>query len=215
MQRASQLCSACWPEMKDLFPTQWSAIAAGEDAEEQTRHTDVDKLPGTLPSSPLPGHLSMMLVLSDKYHLDVHLGGHLGEHDALCVETFEFQRGDMVLFASMRRHRGLAALPGVGKQVVLFCFLTPDEHHKWVDVERFILDPLPGAKCELASRPRGDRPLPNPGAFSHWGQYFAFGKGLQGTVSRPQFEQLDDWLAPVGPSGPGCPYHPLLLARPS
>ena len=30
-----------------------------------------------------------------------------------------------------------------------------------------------------------------------------------------RFEHLDDWLAPVGPSGPGCPYHPLLLARPA
>ena len=105
----------------------------------------------------------MMLVLSDKYHLEVHLGSHLGEHDDLRVETFELQRGDMVLFASTLRRRGLAALPGVGKQVVLFRFLTHDERHKWVDVERFILDPLPGAKDELASRPRGDGPLPNPG----------------------------------------------------
>ena len=39
----------------------------------------------------LPGHLSMMLVLGDKYHLEVHLGSHLGDHDALRVETFEFQ----------------------------------------------------------------------------------------------------------------------------
>ena len=99
--------------MRDLFPTQWSAIAAGEDAWEQTWRTDVDKLPGTLPSmGELPGHLSMMLVLSDKYHLEVHLGSHLGDHDALRVETCEFQRGDMVLFASTLRHRGLAALPG-------------------------------------------------------------------------------------------------------
>ena len=157
----------------------------------------------------------MMLVLSDKYHLEVHLGSHLGDHDALRVKTFEFQRGDMVLFASTLRHRGLAALPGVGKHVVIFRFLTPDERHEWVDVERFILDPLPGAKDELASRPRGDGPLPNPRALSHWGQYFAFGEGLQGAVGLPRFEQLDDWLAPVGPSGPGCPYHPLLLARPA
>ena len=154
--------------MKDLFPTQWSAIAAGEDAKEQTWHTDVDKLPSTLPSKgELPGHLSMMLVLSDKHHLEVHLGSHLGEHDALRVETFEFQRGDMVLLTSTLRHRGLAALPGVGKQVVLFRFLTRDEGHKWVDVERFILDPLPGAKDEMASRPQGDGPLPNPRALSH------------------------------------------------
>ena len=105
----------------------------------------------------------------------------------------------MVLFASKLRHRDLAWLPGVGKQVVLFRFLTPDKRHKWVDVGRFILDPLPGAKDELASRPRGDGPLPNHKALSHWGQYFAFVEGLQGAVGLPQFEQLDDWLAPVGP----------------
>ena len=94
LQRASQQCSARWPEMRDLFPTQWSAIAAGENAREQTCHTDVDKLPGPLPSKgELPGHLSMMLVLSDKYHLEVHFGSHLGDHDALRVETFEFQVG--------------------------------------------------------------------------------------------------------------------------
>ena len=191
LQRASQQCSARWPEMRGLFPTQWSAIAAGEDAREQTWHTDVDKLPGSLPSmGELPDHLSMMLVLSDKYHLEVHLGSHLGDHDALRVETFQFQRGDMVLFASTLRHRGLAALPGVGKQVVLFGFLTPDERHKWVDVEGFILDPLPGAKDELASRPQGDGPLPNPRAISHWGQYFAFGEGLQGAVGLPR---LSSW----------------------
>ena len=179
--------------MRDLFPTQWSTIAAGEDAREQTWHTDVDKSPGMLPSKgELPGHLSMMLVLSDKYHLEVLWGSHLGDHDALRVETFEFQRGDMVLFASTLRHRGLAALPGMGKQVVLFCFLTPDERRKWVDVERFILDPLAGAEDELASRQRGDRPLPNPRALSHWGQHFAFGEGLQGAVGLPRFEQLDD-----------------------
>ena len=57
----------------------------------------------------------------------------------------------------------------------------------------------PWAKDELVSRPRGDGPLPNP-------------EGLQGAVGLPRFEQLDDWLAPVGPSGPGCPYHPLQLA---
>ena len=201
LQRARQQCSARWPEMRDRFPTQWSAMAAGKDAREQTWHTNVDKLPGTLPSmGELPGHLSMMLVLSDRYHLEVHLGSQLGDHDALRVETFECQRGDMVLFASTVRHRGLAALPGVGKQVVLFRFLIPNERHKWVDVERFILDPLP---------------LPNPRALNHWGQYFAFGEGLQGAVSLPQFEQLDDWLAPVGQSGPGCPYHSLLLAKPA
>ena len=56
LPRASQQCTFCWPEMKDLFPTQWLAIAAGEDAKEHTWHTDVDKLPGKLPSKgELPG----------------------------------------------------------------------------------------------------------------------------------------------------------------
>ena len=140
----------------------------------------------------------MMLVLSDKYYLQVHLGSQLGEHDAPAVKTFEFQRGDMVLLVSMLRHRGLAALPGVGKQVVLFRFLIPDERHKWVDVERLILDPLPGANNELASQPRGDGPLPNRRALSHWGQFFAFSEELQGAVGVRRFEQLDDWLTPVG-----------------
>ena len=63
LQRASQQCTARWPEMRDLFPTRWSAIAAREDAKEQTWHTGADKLPGTLLSNgELPGHLSMMLV---------------------------------------------------------------------------------------------------------------------------------------------------------
>ena len=66
LQQASQQCSVCWPEMKDLFPTQRSAIATREDAKEETWHIDVDKLPSTLPSKgELPGHLSMMLVLWD------------------------------------------------------------------------------------------------------------------------------------------------------
>ena len=117
LQRASQQCSACWPEMKNLFPTQCSAIAAEEDAKEQTWHTDVEKLPGTLTSKGgLHEHLSMMLVLPDKYHLEVHLSSHLGERDALRGETFQFPCGDMVLFASTLRHRGLATLPGMGKK---------------------------------------------------------------------------------------------------
>ena len=78
-----------------------------------------------------------------------------------------------------------------------------------MDLEPFIFDPLPRPKDELASRPRGDGPVPNPRALGHWGQYFAFG-----AVGLPRFEQLNDWLATVGPSGPSCPYHPLLLARP-
>ena len=75
----------------------------------------------------------------------------------------------MVLFTCTLRHRGLAALPGVGKQVVLFRFRTPYERHKWVDVERLTLDPLPGAKDDLRSRPRGDGLLPNPRALTHCG----------------------------------------------
>ena len=150
LQRASQQWSARGPAMRDLFPPQWSAIAAREDAREQTWHTDVDKLPGTLPSNgELPGHLSMMLVLSDKYHLEVYLGSHLGDNDALGIEAFEFQRGGMVLFASTLRHRGLAALPGVGKQVVLIRFLTLDERHKRLDMERFVLDPHQGPRMSL------------------------------------------------------------------
>ena len=57
----------------------------------------------------------------------------------------------MFLFACTLRHPRLAALLGVGKHVVLFCLLTLDQRHKWVDVEQFILDPLPGAKEELVS----------------------------------------------------------------
>ena len=81
----------------------------------------MDKLLGTLPSKDeLPNHLSMMLVLSDKNHPEVHSGNHLSEHDALHVETFEFKCGGMLPFASMLRHRGLTVLPRVGKNVVLF-----------------------------------------------------------------------------------------------
>ena len=153
-----------------------------------------------------------MLVLSNKYHVEVHVGNHLNEHDTMRVETFEFRLGDMLLFASTLRHRGLAVLQGVEKQVVIFRFLTPDELQKWVVLERFILDPRLRAKEQLVSRPRRGGPLPNTKAISHWGQYFAFGKGLQGAVGLPRHEQPDEWLAPIGP---GCPYHPLLLARPA
>ena len=52
----------------------------------------------------------------------------------------------MVLFASTLRHQGLAVLLWVGKQVVPFRFLTSDERHKCVDVERFIVGPLQGPK---------------------------------------------------------------------
>ena len=57
----------------------------------------------------------MMLVLSDKYRAEVCLGSHLGEHDTLRIETFEFRCREMLLFASTLRHKGLAALLGVGK----------------------------------------------------------------------------------------------------
>ena len=74
------------------------------------------------------------------YYLEVHFCS-LGNHDAWCVETCEFQCGDMIRFASTLRRWGLVALPGVGKQVVLFDFLSPNKHHKCVVVELVILDP--------------------------------------------------------------------------
>ena len=74
------------------------------------------------------------------------MGSPLGDHDALRVQTVVCERGDVVVFASTLRHRGLCALPGVGKQIVLFRFLTPDVRHQWVHEGRFIIDPLPGAK---------------------------------------------------------------------
>ena len=137
-----------------------------EDAGKQTWHTDVDRLPGTLPRrGDLPTHLSMMLILSDKYGVDMHVGSHFGEHNGLVRRTVVCDRGDMLLFASTIRHRGLPALPGVGKQVVLFRFLTPDERHRWVDVEWFILDPLPRTKAELARHPAASTdPCPTPAA---------------------------------------------------
>ena len=74
LQRARQHGSARWPEMRDLFPTQWSAIATREDAREHTWRTDVNNLPGTLPSKgELPRHLSMTPVLSEKYHLEAQV----------------------------------------------------------------------------------------------------------------------------------------------
>ena len=84
------------------------------------------------------------------------------------------------------------------------------ERHKCVDIEQFILDPLPGAKEELVSRPRGGGPLPNPRAISHWGQYFAFGKGLQ---ARLACRGRSSWMtgsplwvrqAPAAPTGHCC-----------
>ena len=137
MKRAGEQCSAWWPAMRDLFPTQWSCIAAREDVGEQTLHTHVYKLPRTLPSKgELPNHLLMMLVLSDRYHLEVHLGSNLDENEALRLETFEFQCRDMLLFAYTLRHRCLTTLLGVGKVVVLFRFHIPDERHTWAGGRR-------------------------------------------------------------------------------
>ena len=67
----------------------------------------------------------MMLVVSNKYHLKVYLGSHLGDHATLRMQTVVFERVNVVLFASRLRHRSLSALPGLGNQMVLFCFLTP------------------------------------------------------------------------------------------
>ena len=80
-------------------------------------------------------------------------------------------------------------------------------------MEQFILDPQRGAKEELVSRPRGDGLLPNSRAIGYWRHYFAFGKGKKGEVGLPRQEQLDDWLAPMGPSGPACSYHPRLPSQ--
>ena len=74
----------------------------------QTWHTVVDRLPSTLPRHiDLPTHLSMMLIGLANCHVEMHVGRH------------------MLLFASTIRNRGLAALPWVGKHVVLFRYLTP------------------------------------------------------------------------------------------
>ena len=118
----------------------------------------------------------MMLVLSDTYHPEVHLGSHLGDHDALRVQTVVCERGDVVVFAARLTRRGLCALPGVGRHIVLFRFLTPDLRHQWVYQGWFILDRLLRAKDELAHRPRGERLLPTPSRIPHWGQFFAFGQ---------------------------------------
>ena len=86
----------------------------------------------------------------------------------LHIETLDLQHGVMILLASTMRHRGLAAPPRMGKQVVLFHFLTDGGHQKWVDVEPFIFDPLQGPKEELVSKPWGGGPLPaNPKAINH------------------------------------------------
>ena len=133
LKRANEPFAARWHPAKDLHPTQCSSLATGDDGGQQDWQFDVDQLPATLPTrGALPTHLSMMLVLCDKYHLELHVGSHLGDHDALRVQTVVCERGDVVVFASTLRHRCLCALPGVGKQIVLVRFLTVDLRHQLV-----------------------------------------------------------------------------------
>ena len=83
----------------------------------------------------------------------------------------------MLLFASTITHIGLPALPGVGKNVVLFRFLTPDERHRWVNIEGFILDPLPRTKAELAWHAAASTdPLSDPCSIPHWGHMLDLGE---------------------------------------
>ena len=112
------------------------------------------------------------------------------------MQTVVCERGNVVVFASTLIHHDLCALPGVGKQIVLFQFFAPDVRHQWVIEGRFMVDPLPGAKDELAHRPRGHGPLPAPFAPPHRGQFFAFGQGLQGTDGLPSMRQFEAWFAP-------------------
>ena len=121
-------------------------MATGEDDGQQDWHIDVEQLPATLPTrGAVPKHPSLMLFLSVKYHLGVHVGSHLRDHDALRAQIVVCEYGDVVVFASTLRHRGLCTVPGVGKHIVLFPFLTLDVWHQWVDEGRSIVDPLPGA----------------------------------------------------------------------
>ena len=163
----------------------------------------------------LLAHLSMTLVLSNKYLLKLHVSGHLGDHDAVWLQTVVCEHGDVVVFASMLKHCNLGVVPGVGKRIVLFRFPTPDVRHQWVAEGRVNDDPLPGAKDELAPRPWGDRPLPAPSRIPHWGQFFAFAPRLQGTVRLHCMRQFEVKLAPMGESDLGCLYHPLLLWCPA
>ena len=150
-----------------------------EDATKQTWHTDVDRLPNTLlRRSDLPTHLTMMPILSDKYHIDMHVGSHLGEHDGFVRRTVVCGRGDLLLCASTIRHRGLPALLGVGKQLVLFRFLAPDERHRWVYVERLIFAPLPRIKAKLASHPASStETLPDSCGIPHQGDMLTLDEG--------------------------------------
>ena len=92
----------------------------------------------------------MMLIISDKYHVEMHLGNHVGEHTSLVRRTVMCKRGNMFLLASTIRHRDLSVYPGVEKQVVLFGFPTPGKRHRRVDVEGFMLNLLPRTKAERA-----------------------------------------------------------------
>ena len=139
-KRAAELSSTQWPTMHNLHSAAWSAPTVGaveetsgtrEDTRKQTSHTDVDRLRSTLPRrGDLPTHVNMMLILSDKYHVDMHVGSHFGEHDGLVGRTNVCDGGDMLLFASTIRQRGVPALPGVEKHVVPFHFLTTHERHR-------------------------------------------------------------------------------------
>ena len=95
----------------------------------------------------------MMCILSDEYHDEMHVGSHIKEHAGLFRRTVVCEHGSLLLFASTITHRGLVALPGVGKQVVFFCFLTSHKRRHWLDVQRFILDPLPSTTAKLAHHP--------------------------------------------------------------
>ena len=138
-RRASEFSSSQWPTTCNLPITAWSALTVGEledtlrtrdDAGHQTLHTDVHRLPSMLPRrSDPPTHLNMMIMISDKYHVEMRVRSQLGEHDGLVRPTIVCARVHMLLFASIMRHRGVPALPGVGKQVVLFRFLMPNERH--------------------------------------------------------------------------------------
>ena len=80
-------------------------------------HTHVDHLPATLLTrGALPTHLSVMLVLSDKHHLELQVGIQLGDHNALQVQTVVCKCGDVVVVTVTLRQRGLCArYPGSAK----------------------------------------------------------------------------------------------------
>ena len=104
--------------MRTLHPTAWLALVVGkveetsgtrEDAEKQTWHTDADVLPSALPrNGDLPTHLSMMIIFSDKYRVDMHVGNRFGEYDGVVRRTVVCDGGDLLLFTSTIRHTGRA-----------------------------------------------------------------------------------------------------------